>query len=237
MSSLLSFAGPVAVLSLAGLFVPMIGKGSRAAQGAREKEAVGFLAIRLSGQEHSWTADAADGALRGLKRTKDYPFAQPYAYRFTCWRALLLNVATDPVIDITAVNRGQEAILVTSIGIEIVAVAAMQERREPVDVQPPLSIPGATRVVPVPDTLALLPQQEAHAEDEFHLELAKTVIEADASNSITLSEPFYLRAGKAWRFEMLLYGLCARTPPHALLRVTLGTETAILRSAPIYLRR
>lgn len=237
MSSLLSFAGPVAVLSLAGLFVSILGKSARADQRAREKESVGFTAIRLSGQEHSWTADTADGALRGLKRTNDYPFAQPYAYRFTCWRALLLNVATDPVIDVTAVNQGEEAILVTSVSIEVVAVGATRERREAVDIQPPLSIPGATRVVPVPDTLGLMPQDTAHGEDEFQLELAKAVVQTDVKTSIALSEPFYLRAGKAWRFEMLLYGLCARTPSHALLRVTLGTETQTLRSAPIYLRR
>ena len=79
-------------------------------------------------------------------------------------------------------------------------MAAMQERREAVDIQPPVSIPGGTRVVPVPDTLALLPQEQSDANEEFRLELARTVIETDVNHSIVLSEPFYLRAGKAWRF-------------------------------------
>ena len=52
-----------------------------------------------------------------------------------------------------------------------------------------------------------------------------------------LSEPFYLRPTKSFRFELRLLDFCENVPLHAMARLVLQTDGGTFRSPAIYFRR
>jgi hypothetical protein len=233
MEHILRLAGPFAFFSLAGLFVPLLPRSARSSPLAQGDTRLGFAAIRLSPHDQSWTADSTSGHTTRLKRTGDYPFAQPYAQRLTCWRGILLNASADPVLDITVANRSSDAFLITGIGIEILSVGCIPERRNPFGSTDP--VPGQTAEcysVQMPDTMT--PFKNARGQDR---ESDFFSIDTDLEQTMELSEPFYLRAAKSFRFELRLEDFGARTPLHALGRIVLHTDGGVFRSPAIYFRR
>ena len=233
LDDILRIAGPFAFFSLAGLFVPLLPRSARSSPSEQGDTRLGFAAIRLSPHDQSWTADSTSGHTTRLKRTADYPFAQPYAQRLTCWRGILLNASADPVLDITVANRSSDAFLVTSIGIEILSVGCIPERRNPFGSTEP--VPGPEMdcyAVQMPDTMTSFKSARGQdGESDFF------AIDTELEQSMDLSEPFYLRAAKSFRFELRLEEFGANTPLHALGRVVLHTDGGVFRSPAIYFRR
>ena len=233
LDDILRIAGPFAFFSLAGLFVPLLPRSARSSLSEPGDTRLGFVAIRLSPHDQSWTADSTSGHTTRLKRTADYPFALPYAQRLTCWRGILLNASADPVLDITVANRSSDAFLVTSIGIEVLSVGCIPERRNPFGSTEP--VPGQAvdcYCVQMPDTMTSF--KSARGQDG---ESDSIVIDTDLEQSMDLSEPVYLRAAKSFRFELRLEDFGTNTPLHALGRIVLHTDGGVFRSPAIYFRR
>jgi hypothetical protein len=227
------FAAPVAFISLATLVVPLLPLSARALHRFREDTRLSFSAIRCSTRDYAWTADKVSSKDSRSKRSADYPFAQPYAHRLTCWRGMLLNTGADPVLDVTLVNRSKDAFLIASIGFEVMSVGSIQERRDPV-VPKPADQPELAdcHVLPVPDTQELL--RRARVRHDGHDTLT---VECNVEEAIELNQPLYLRPSKMFRFDLQLSRFSERTPLHALGRIVVHTDSGAFRSPVIYFRR
>jgi hypothetical protein len=233
LGSILGFAGPVMLVSLAGLIVPLLPAGTRFAGKSETETKLLFSAIRVSRHDEFWTADAARASAAKARRAGDYPFSQSYAHRLTCWRGILLNAGADPILDITVANPNDNALLIAQIGIEIIAAGCAPERRDSLSTQ--ASAPIEARgwfAVQTPDTLELFTHahRAAGSGDLFAMDLS-------LSDTTTLSEPFYLRPNKSFRFELRLINFCDSVPLHTLARLVLHTDDGVHRSPVIYFRR
>jgi hypothetical protein len=229
---ILRIAGPVVLFSLAALFVPLLPKSPRFASSGKDDATLLFSAVRVSRYDDYWTANSARHSTAKLKRAGNYPFSRPCAHRLTCWRGILLNAGADPVLDITVINRSTEAFLVAKVGIEIVGIGRIPERRDVLGASAPVSIPVRDcYAVETPETLQLF--REAHRRcgnrDIFALDTS-------LAQATDLSEPFYLRPAKSFRFELRLLGFCERTPLHALVKLVLHTDGGAFQSPAIYFR-
>jgi hypothetical protein len=231
--SLTRFAAPVAFISLATLVVPLLPRGARAIVRFREDTRLSFSAIRCSTRDDAWTADKLSAPGSRWKRSPDYPFAQPYAHRLTCWRGMLLNTGADPVLDVTLLNQSKDAFLIASIGIEVLRVGSIQERRDPVAfAQPDRREFADCYVLPVPDTQELLSRARTRRKAQHTF-----TVDCNVEEAIELPEPFYLRPSKSFRFDLRLSRFSERTPLHALARLVVHTDSGAFRSPAIYFRR
>ena len=233
MSRFLQIAAPVAFVSLATLVVPLLPRSARVLGRDREDTRLTFGAIRSSARDESWIADKLRGSMTRLRRSAEYPFVEPYAYRLTCWRGILFNTGADPVLDVTVTNRSAAAFLIARIGIEMLSVGSITERRDPFfAAQPVRRELEDCFAIQMPDTLTLFKHARAENADRDLL-----AIDIDHAQVTDLGEPYYLRPTKSFRFDLQLLGFCENTPLHALARVVLHTDGGVFHSPVIYFRR
>ena len=232
MSRLLQIAAPVAFVSLATLVVPLLPRSARVLGRDKEGTRLTFGAIRSSARDESWTADKLRASMTRLRRSAEYPFAQPYAYRLTCWRGILLNTGADPVLDVTVTNPSAAAFLIARIGIEMLSVGSITERRDLFFAAPPVRRElEDCYAIEMPDTLTVFKHARAQNADRDLL-----AIDIDHAQVTELGEPYYLRPTKSFRFDLQLLGFCENTPLHALARIVLHTDGGVFHSPVIYFR-
>lgn len=128
---------------------------------------------------------------------------------------------SDPLFDITLLNSTPEPLILTRVGIEIIAVAHPST----------LSIrPQATKIVqttsyqlPMPDILA----EEGPFEDE--LTSFNKVIALD------FPDPIYLPSMAPYRYGLALLGYCQRMPQEVLFRMWIQTNAGSTASINLHL--
>jgi hypothetical protein len=233
LTEIAGLAGPLAFVSLATLIAPLLPRSARFSMAGQDDTRLAFSAIRVSRHDDFWTADSALGSAGKMKRAADYPFAQTCAHRLTCWRGMLLNSGADPILDITVANRCTEAFLVAAIGIEIIGVGCAPERRGALGARTSAQVaPRDGYAVQTPSALALFERaHQANGNRDFF------AMDVSLEEATDLSEPFYLRPTKSFRFELRLLDFCENVPLHAMARLVLQTDSGTFRSPAIYFRR
>jgi hypothetical protein len=183
--------------------IPNVSKPTANASGP-----LSFAVIRIDLNEREWEETPDDDR---------NPFASQHRLFFRLHNPL--RISSDPLFDVTAVNRSGQAVVLSEVGVEIVEVAHVVYK---------YGVPSASDVVKTHSFALEMPELlDALRRTKKPLDRP---IRVDKVVSCRSKHPIYFPEGGPLRYGLKLKNYVPRMPNHAVLRMWARTDAGEARS-------